>query len=245
MSDVHALIPARWGSSRLPGKPGALINGVPLLVHSYRAATAAFGSDAVRIVAADDRVAELAREWDLPAFHQFRAYRTGSDRIAAAAKELELDGFVVNVQGDIAQLDSAALDAVAAARINDADVPMITAATTAESDQPGVLCFHDAHGRATFFSREAPATKSMPSAERQPNGAPLGIARHVGVYAFTAESLQRFGESPTSPWEHAYGLEQMRALQNGWEIRVVVGDWEYQDVNNVDDVTRLHRRTIA
>jgi 3-deoxy-manno-octulosonate cytidylyltransferase (CMP-KDO synthetase) len=219
-SIVTVVIPARFASSRFPGKPLVPLAGKPLIQHVYERIR---GCGDVRrtVVATDDtRIAEAVRQFGGDCLVTTETYRTGTDRVAGVARQMPGDLFV-NVQGDEVILDPALLtELIASFRSSQAEIGTLKRALSAgELDNPAVVkvVTTDA-GEALYFSRAA-----IPYV-RDP-GAGETAARHfvhLGIYIFTRASLERFAALPTGRLEDLEKLEQLRALEYGMRIRV----WE-------------------
>lgn len=224
------VVPARFASTRLPGKPLADIGGKPMVV---RVADAALRSGAREVwVATDDERVRGAVE---SAGHRARLTRgdhvSGTDRIAEVATALEWadDDIVVNVQGDEPLIDPALIADVARALEQDAGAAIATAAHAIADDQdflaPGVVkVVTDAKGRALYFSRAPipwPRDAFAGGSRQRPADEGFVALRHVGVYAYRVAFLKAFGRLPPSPLERWESLEQLRALWHGYPIRVV------------------------
>jgi 3-deoxy-manno-octulosonate cytidylyltransferase (CMP-KDO synthetase) len=221
------LIPARLKSTRLPDKPLADLHGAPMVV---RVAQRAAGSAATRVVvAADDmRIVEACRAHGVNALLTRTDHVSGSDRLAEACEQLQLDGeaIVVNVQGDEPLIATAMIDACAALLKQRRDCVMATVAHAIDDAEefanPNVVkVVLDAAGRALYFSRapiphwrDRTAPAALPDAPR-----PL---RHVGLYAYRAGFLRRFPALPSAPLEAVEALEQLRVLWQGERIAVHV-----------------------
>lgn len=223
------IIPARMASTRLPDKPLADIGGKPMVV---RVAERALQSSAARVIVATDHAAVLAAcERHGIAAQMTRAdHPSGTDRIAelAAALQLPHDAVVVNVQGDEPLIDPLLIDACAA-RVT-AHAPMATAAhpihDMADVFNPNVVkVVLDARGDALIFSRAPlPWHRDGFAADRSALPAGYQPLRHVGLYAYRQDFLQRYPALPMSPLETIEALEQLRVLWNGYRIAVHVID---------------------
>jgi len=230
---VVAVIPARYASSRFPGKPLADIGGRPMIEHVYRRAADARGVDAVVVATDDRRIVDAVEAFGGIARMTGAEHRTGTDRVAEVAAELSC-AIVVNVQGDEPLLDPAMITAVVEPLRDDASVQMTTArrALTDPEDlrNPHVVkVVADARGDALYFSR-API----------PFGSGAAFV-HVGLYAFRREFLLRFAALPQTPLELAESLEQLRALEHGFPIRTVVTEHHSIGVDTPDDLERARR----
>jgi 3-deoxy-manno-octulosonate cytidylyltransferase (CMP-KDO synthetase) len=247
----HVVVPARYASTRLPGKPLADIAGKPMVV---RVVEAALKSSAVDVcVATDDARVRAAVE-----AHGHRAVMTrvdhasGTDRIAEVVDALGWsdDEIVVNVQGDEPLIEPALIDSVAdALKVSHGGTPsMSTAAhplTSAEDffnpNVVKVVC--DAAGRAMYFSRAPmPWARDAFAADRSQLPADLGALRHIGIYGYRAGFLREYGRLAPAPIEGIEALEQLRVLWHGHEIRVAVFDHPPQPgVDTPEDLERVCR----
>lgn len=212
------VIPARYGSTRLPGKPLADLGGQPLIWHVWRRALEARLPARVLVATDDERIrAALPPEAEVV---MTRAdHPSGSDRIAEVAAGLDC-GILVNVQGDLPLLDPTLVDDLVALLRGDPSVGLATVGVPIESREEmanpsvvKVVC--DRNGRALYFSR-AP----IPF-DRDDPGSPAGAMRHVGIYAYRRETLLGFASMAPTPLETTEKLEQLRALENGVVIGVV------------------------
>ncbi|MDB6033757.1 MAG: 3-deoxy-manno-octulosonate cytidylyltransferase [Verrucomicrobiales bacterium] len=238
--NIIGVIPARFASTRFPGKPLHLIAGKPLIQHVVeRCQKAKLLSDI--IVATDDtRIFEVAQDFcrvEMTA----PDHASGTDRIAEVVQRTRCDA-AVNIQGDEPLIDPAVVDKVAEALANS---PMSTAATRiknpAEYGNPNVVkVVVNAMGRALYFSR-----RTIPYLRDAANGsvaeqlAAFPFLKHLGIYGYRQETLLRLVQFPVSPLEDAEKLEQLRALDHGIDIAVVQVDYESVGVDVLEDVNRV------
>ena len=225
------LIPARYASSRLPGKPLADIGGKPMVVRVAERARAS-GARQVVVVTDDSRIADAAHAHGVEAMMTGTHHATGTDRLAEAASLLALapDEIVVNVQGDEPLLDPALMRRVAALLALHPDATMATAChpirEPAEAFNPNVVkVVLDAHNYALYFSRATiPWARTAFGAKPPaiPDGLPL--YRHYGLYAYRVHFLRTFPTLPVAPIEAFEALEQLRALWHGHRIVVEITD---------------------
>ena len=231
---VAVIIPARYGAQRFPGKPLADLAGKPMVAHVVERARRAGGVDEVAVATDDQRIARAAEAAGARAVVTGPA-ETGTDRVAQAARALEpRPGIVVNLQGDEPLIEPAALERLVAA-MKRGGTEMATLARPLEAEElarPQVVkVVTDLAGDALYFSRAA-----IP--HRRAGGvSPLARAP-VGVYAFTAEALERFAALPPGRLEREEALEQLRALENGIKIRVVETDYRGFGVDTPDDLEK-------
>ncbi len=222
MGGVLAVIPARFASSRFPGKALADLGGAPLVVRVAERAARIPRVDEV-VVATDDARIQAAVTAAGLACELTGEHATGTDRVGAVAARRDAE-IVLNLQGDEPLLDPADVDRLIAALQADARADLGTLAHRFDEaadwrDLNVVKVLVDRAGRAMYFSRAA-LPGAFPGGGRPDAGAGLAL-RHVGVYAYRADALRRFLELPRTPLEQAEGLEQLRALEHGMSILVL------------------------
>jgi len=232
---IVAIIPARFASTRLPGKPLSDIHGKAMIERVYERARAARVVERVLVATDDERIASAVVRFGGEAVMTSPAHATGTDRLAEAAAAIEAD-IIVNVQGDEPLLDPAGIDAAAEALVDDPSLEIATLAvplrTTEEMLLPSVVkVVTDAGGNALYFSRSPIPYVRLGAAADLRAAAEAAVARglarkHLGLYAYRRAALLRFASLPPSPLETAEGLEQLRALHHGMRIRVVPVDGE-------------------
>ena len=239
---IVAVIPARFASSRFPGKPLADIDGHPMIEHVYRRAGAASTVSRV-IVATDDlRIATRVADFGGHVRLTKATHSTGTDRLAEVAATLDCD-IVVNVQGDEPLIDPRAIDQAVAPLVADPSVPMTTLykriTQPAELDDPNVVkVVVDRGGYALYFSR-AP----IPYVHNPKGGWPP-FYRHIGLYAYRRSTLLVLANLDPTPLERAESLEQLRALEHGIRIKAVETKYDSIGVDTPEDLEQV-RRLIA
>ncbi len=239
-------IPARYASTRLPGKPLLLLAGVPMIVHVGRRARAAGAADVV--VATDDARIETALAGSGVRVVMTRAtHASGSDRLAEVAQTLGWpdDAIVVNLQGDEPLAPISGIRAVAEALAED-DAPMATLATPLGSvdelfDPNCVKLVCTLAGRALMFSRAPlPWPRDAFQHDRSVLPADTPFLRHIGIYAYRAGFLRHFAGLPRTPLEKAESLEQLRALEHGFAIAVRIAPEAFPaGVDTAEDLARV------
>lgn len=242
----RVVIPARYASTRLPGKPLADIAGQPMIVRVAALARRA-QAEGVWVATDDERIAAVVRQHGFEAVMTRADHVSGTDRIAEVADQLDWDDadIVVNLQGDEPLLDPALIAAVAGALRGDPDAAMSTAAhpltTAAEFFNPNVVkVVCDVRGRALYFSRAPiPWDRDWFATNREVLPAEFPAQRHVGLYAYRVGFLRRFGQLAASPLERCESLEQLRALWHGYPIQVV--SLEHPPAAGVDTPEDLER----
>jgi 3-deoxy-manno-octulosonate cytidylyltransferase (CMP-KDO synthetase) len=236
------IIPARYASSRFPGKPLAPIAGVPMLQRVFEGARGAKRLREVLVATDDERIAEACRRFGARAVLTSPEHPTGTDRLAEAARDLT-DEIVVNVQGDEPLIEGFVIDAAVAALEEAPEAPMATVAhragAEALADPNRVKLVMDRRGFALYFSRAA-----IPHCRAGEAEAP--IWQHVGLYAYRRAFLQRFVTLAPTPLERSEALEQLRALEHGHPIRVArIDGWESHPVDVPEDVARVEAMLAA
>ena len=242
------IIPARWSSTRFPGKPLHLIAGKPLLRHVWERVRRAKTLEAVIIATDDMRIAEAAFDWGAEVSLTTPEHASGTDRIAEVAAKLRGVSHVINIQGDEPLVDPALINQLVRRMQRAPAIEMITAvhpfSDSAEAESPHqVKAVIDRAGRALYFSR-APIPWSK-FATCPPKAAQVKSLRHIGIYGYRRELLLRFVRWRPTPLEKAEGLEQLRALENGVKIHVVVSQSGSPGVDTPEDAGAIERKLLA
>jgi 3-deoxy-manno-octulosonate cytidylyltransferase (CMP-KDO synthetase) len=242
----RVVIPARFDSSRLPGKALLPLAGKPMLQWVHERARAC-GADEVWIATDDERIAAAARQFGAEVAMTARTHLTGTDRIAevAMARGWKDTDVVVNVQGDEPLIPPAVIDQVAqllaAHPRSDIGTLAVKIDTLAELTDPNVVkvaC--DAGGRALYFSRA-----QIPFNRDAPSTVPAASLRHVGIYAYRVAALRKLAGLAPTRLEQIEKLEQLRALEHGLEIRVALAvERPLADVNTAADLERAERALL-
>ena len=240
---IVGIVPARYASTRFPGKPLALIAGKPLIQHVVEQCQKAKSLSEVIVATDDTRIWEVAQNFCRAEMTR-PDHPSGSDRIAEVAGRCQCDA-VVNIQGDEPLIDPKVIDAVAGALKQD---EMSTAATRIKSagelDNPNVVkVVVNVAGRALYFSRRTiPYLREAASPEGiRGQLAAFAFLKHLGIYGYRRETLLRLVKFPVSPLEHAEKLEQLRALENGIPIAVMKVDYDSVGVDVPEDVKRVEK----
>lgn len=220
MSEVTAIIPARWASTRFPGKPLVKLRGKPLVQHVWERANRAKSVGRVIVATDDMRIAETAFAFGAEVALTSPKHPTGTDRLAEVAKKIKSAPIILNVQGDEPGIAPSTIDRLARALQENPELGMVTAANpiTAMADirNPNVVkVVTDLVGRALYFSRSA-----IPH-DRDGRGG-IKYLRHQGIYAYRRKILLDFVKWKPTPLEQAEKLEQLRALEHGVAIGVIV-----------------------
>jgi 3-deoxy-manno-octulosonate cytidylyltransferase (CMP-KDO synthetase) len=229
------IIPARYHSSRLPGKPLADIAGKPMLQWVYERACRAVRLTGVLVATDDARIFDAVQAFGGAVVMTSPEHLTGTDRLAEAAAELDAD-VIVNVQGDEPLLDPAVIDAVAAPFETEPELAMATLATPIRNPQDAlatsvVKVVMDRQGNALYFSR-------LPIPHYR-GGSDGTHWKHIGLYAYGRDFLLRYPRLEPTPLERAEALEQLRALEHGYRIRVLLTDHDAISVDTPEDLERV------
>ena len=234
------VIPARWGSTRFPGKMLHPIAGKPLLRHVWERCLLAKGISRVLIATDDRRVAEAAKGFGAEVTMTSPKHPSGTDRIAEAISKLRGITHVINVQGDEPLIDPKLIESLAATLLRNPSMAMITAATPfadlKEADDPNcVKVVVSSKGEALYFSRSRiPFQRDV--SDRTSMVTPL---LHLGLYGYRRDILRKIVRLSPSPLEQCEKLEQLRALEHGIPIRVLTTKHRGIGVDTPGDVARV------
>lgn len=257
MSRVLGVIPARAAATRFPGKPLALLRGRPLVEHVWRRAGAATTLGRLVVATDDDAIAAAVRAFGGEVVRTSSDHLSGTDRVAEAARLLPGYDVVVNIQGDEPLLSPVAIDAAVEPVASTSHLrpgephaghPVVPEMATLAHVEHAVEAFlsldvvkvvTNPGGYAVYFSR-APLG-ARPGVDGTPQPPPAGFLRHVGLYVYRAEALQQIARLPVTPLELAERLEQLRPLQFGFRICVVVTPYTSRGVDTPSDLAALER----
>ena len=239
MSRAAIIIPARWGSTRFPGKPLHLLAGKPLIQHVWERCRSVPEADRVIVATDDMRILETAFSFGAEVALTSARHPSGTDRIAEVAKNLRSTGVVLNVQGDEPFLDPKLAGRLIRTLKGDSRARMATAACPldpAELDNPNVVkVVCDLGGNALYFSR-----CPIPC-DREEDSCPTRL-RHIGIYGYRVGFLRQFPKLPQAPLEITEALEQLRALWHGHRIAVHVAEQAPgPGVDTPEDLERVRR----
>jgi 3-deoxy-manno-octulosonate cytidylyltransferase (CMP-KDO synthetase) len=243
MSKALGIIPARWASTRFPGKPLYSIVGKPLLQHVWEASRRAKRLDHLIIATDDFRIAEAAFAWGAEVAMTSANHSSGTDRIAEVAAKAKQFGHIVNIQGDEPMVDPKLIDRLVRELQRDHKLEMITAAhpftDAREAESPHqVKVVVNKKNEALYFSRGI-----IPFARDTPE--PPKYFRHQGIYGYRRDLLLRFVRWKSSPLERAESLEQLRALENGVRIKVVMTGSGSPGVDTPEDGRMIQRLLVS
>jgi len=242
---VIAIIPARWASSRFPGKPLADIAGKPMIQWVYERTLKAEKLSEVLVATDDERIFETVNSFGGSAVMTPEKCASGTDRAAHVARDLDVDA-VINVQGDEPLIESDAIDFLATTLFDEAETPMATLVKRirqpSELDRKDtVWVVLDSQNHALYFSRfPIPFARDIENRNTWMDHFPYYA--HIGIYAYRKEFLLRYAQMPISVLEQAEKLEQLRALENGYRIKVGIGDFDPICVDYPGDIADVEER---
>ncbi|MDX2150888.1 MAG: 3-deoxy-manno-octulosonate cytidylyltransferase [Bryobacteraceae bacterium] len=236
---ILGVIPARFASSRFPGKALSSLAGKPILQHVYERASAARYLTRLVVATDDERIERAARGFGAPVVMTRSDHLSGTDRAAEVAST-DPSEIIVNIQGDEPLIDPAAIDAAVLGLLDDPNVPMGTLKKKiddpAEVANPNVVKVVTNHaGEAIYFSRSP-----IPFARGgdQPHTRVVWY-KHIGLYVYRRPLLLAYSDLPVGPLEQAEKLEQLRALENGYSIRVIETEYESLGVDTPEDLEKV------
>lgn len=233
---ILGVIPARFASTRFPGKVLSQISSKSMLQHVWERASQARYITSIIIATDDERILSEARRFGAVARLTRRDHLSGTDRVAEIASAENCD-IIVNIQGDEPLLDPAAIDAAILPLVHEAEIEMATLKKRIEDprevgDPNVVKVVTDRDGDAIYFSRcPIPFGRDGASAEHW---------KHIGIYVYRRDFLLGYSDLPVGPLERAERLEQLRALENGFRIRVVETEYESIGVDTPEDLERVN-----
>jgi len=239
MNKAAGIIPARWGSTRFQGKPLYLIAGKPLLRHVWERCQRAKKLDSVIIATDDMRIANAAFHWGAEVALTSPHHQSGTDRIAEVARKAKQFTFIVDIQGDEPLVDPRLIDKLVEKLERSPKIDIVTAAhpfeDPADASSPHqVKVVVDLAGRARYFSRAAiPFPRDLSR---------IKYLRHQGIYGFRREMLLQFVKWKPTPLERAESLEQLRALENGVSVHVLVTKHGSPGVDTPEDAVALEQK---
>ncbi len=243
MSTTAGIIPARWGSTRFPGKALHEIAGKPLLQHVWERSRRAKKLDQLIIATDDFRIAEAAFNWGAEVAMTSADHASGTDRAAEVAKKHGNDVHVIKIPGDEPMIDPKLIDRLVRDLRRDKQLEMITAAhpfdNASDAESPHqVKVVVGRKNEALYFSR------ALIPYPRNPGGKHPWL-RHQGIYGYTRDLLLRFVRWKSSPLERMESLEQLRALENGVRIQVVMTGSGSPGVDTPEDARMVERLIMA
>ncbi len=239
--ETVVVIPARYASSRFPGKPLADLGGTPIIEHVYRRASESRAVGAVIVATDDERIARVVERFGGRAVMTRVDHASGTDRLAEVAEQLSCE-LIVNVQGDEPLIDPQMIDEAVQPFQQDATLMMSTLRTRigdpSDLANPNVVkVVVDRDGFALYFSR------SPIPFNRQ--GGPAVAWKHVGLYVYRREFLLAFARLEPTALERTESLEQLRALEHGFRIKAVETEYDSISVDTPEDLERIRRMSLS
>lgn len=235
--NIVCVIPARFASTRLPGKPLADIAGKPMIQHVYERAVQAKLPQAVVVATDYEKVYRTVLEFGGKAVMTSPDHPTGTDRLAEVAASFPEADVLINIQGDEPLLEPEVIDQLAAVFSQEEKADMATLMTKmeeAEYNNPNaVKVVTDLHGYALYFSRSL-----LPYPRKTEND--FAVYKHVGIYAYRREFLLRFASLLPTPLERMESLEQLRALEHGYKIKVLKTSQKFVGVDTPEDLAEVN-----
>lgn len=239
---IVGIIPARFASTRLLGKPLADIGGKPLIQHTFESVSKSKLINKIIIAVDDSKVAQVARDFGANVVETPKKISTGSDRIAFVAKDLKDADIIVNIQGDEPFIDGKMIDEAIEPLLFDKEVQVSTLAKRIESvkelNSPDVVkVVFDYWNYAIYFSRAAiPYVRDVKSDREKLLAAE--IYKHIGLYVFRKDALLKFTKLKPTDLENAEKLEQLRMIENGIKIKIVVTELDSIGVDTPEDLEK-------
>ena len=235
------IIPARYASTRFPGKPLHMIAGKPLIQHVWERCGRAKGVDAVIVATDDERIGETAFNFGAEVSFTSPKHCSGTDRVAEVAENLRGFGQIINVQGDEPLIDPALVTRLGEVLADDSCVGMVRAAYVLASEadvlNPNIVkVILDRNSDALYFSRSP-----IPFVRNPVSAKPVTFYRHQGIYGYSTKLRLQFVKWRPGILEQAEQLEQLRALENGARIRVVLTKHSAVGVDTPEDAVAVER----
>ena len=238
------MIPARYGATRFPAKLMQDLCGKPVIVHTYERVADTRLFDEVYVVTDDDRIEKVIREVGGKVIRSKKEHNSGSDRLAEASRDLDVD-IIVNVQGDEPFTDKENLQKVIDIFAKDLTKSIAVASLMERITDPddianpnNVKVVVNKFGEALYFSR------NIIPFPRDPN-TKVSYYKHIGIYAYRKEALQQFTELPPSLLEETEKLEQLRYLENGFKIRLALTNIPTIGIDTPEDLERARKRLVT
>jgi len=245
-----AIIPARYGSTRFPGKPLALINGFPMIQHVCQRVSCAAMVDRVIVATDDERIVTAVEAFDGEVMLTRSDHPTGTDRLAEVAANIDSE-LIVNVQGDEPLIDPRMVDQAVAPLVENQQIQMGTLASTineiADFHNPNVVkVVKRQDGMALYFSRAPiPWPRDLSSDQLAAELPRLGLLRHIGLYVYRRQLLLDYPSWPKTPLENLENLEQLRALEQGVSLHVAETEFSCHGVDTPADLERVEKLLTA
>ena len=233
---ILCVIPARYASTRLPGKPLADIVGKPMIQHVYERSAQATIPQQVVVATDDEKVFQAVQQFGGKVVMTSSEHQTGTDRLAeVASKYAEVD-VIINVQGDEPLIDPKVIDELAQEFLNDTALQMASVMSimdTEDYQNPNVVkVVTDLNNNALYFSR---SLLPYPRVAGKVN-----VYKHIGIYAYKKDFLLKFAKLEPTPLEQSESLEQLRALENGYKIKMIKTKSKFIGVDSIEDLQTVN-----
>lgn len=233
---ILCVIPARYASTRLPGKPLADIVGKPMIQHVYERSAQATIPQQVVVATDDEKVFQAVQQFGGKVVMTSSEHQTGTDRLAeVASKYAEVD-VIINVQGDEPLIDPKVIDELAQEFLNDTALQMASVMSIMDTEDyqnpNAVKVVTDLNNNALYFSR---SLLPYPRVEGKAN-----VYKHIGIYAYKKDFLLKFAKLEPTPLEQSESLEQLRALENGYKIKMIKTKSKFIGVDSIEDLQTVN-----
>ena len=233
---ILCVIPARYASTRLPGKPLADIVGKPMIQHVYERSAQATIPQQVVVATDDEKVFQAVQQFGGKVVMTSSEHQTGTDRLAeVASKYAEVD-VIINVQGDEPLINPKVIDELAQEFLNDTALQMASVMSimdTEDYQNPNVVkVVTDLNNNALYFSR---SLLPYPRVAGKAN-----VYKHIGIYAYKKDFLLKFAKLEPTPLEQSESLEQLRALENGYKIKMIKTKSKFIGVDSIEDLQTVN-----
>lgn len=237
---IACVIPSRYGSTRLPGKPLADIAGQPMIQRVYAQVSKAKRPDVVLVATDDQRVFDAVEAFGGHVVMTDSTHPTGTDRLAEVARKHSEFDVIINVQGDEPLIEPSLIDELAAYFEEPGHGPMATVASVLSEDEyndpSAVKVACNCKGEAMYFSR---------SRIPYPRNAGVQPLKHIGIYGYTRDFILRYSAMAPTPLEETESLEQLRVLENGYTIRVIKTEASFIGVDTPEDLEAVNKIFLA
>jgi len=233
---ILCVIPARYSSTRLPGKPLADIAGKPMIQRVYERAQLAAKPTEVLVATDHEAVFKAVEHFNGHVMMTSPDHPTGTDRLAEVARKYTDMDVIINVQGDEPLIEPSIIDALAEAFVEDQALNMATIMTPIDEEEKSnpnnVKVVTDLKGYALYFSR---SLMPYPRNDKQ-----VSVYKHIGIYAYRRDFLLKYAAMEPTPLESTESLEQLRALENGYRIKVLKTNFRFVGVDTQEDLVRVN-----
>ena len=234
---ILCVIPARYASTRLPGKPLADIVGKPMIQHVYERSAQATIPQQVVVATDDEKVFQAVQQFGGKVVMTSSEHQTGTDRLAeVASKYAEVD-VIINVQGDEPLIDPKVIDELAQEFLNDTALQMASVMSIMDTEDyqnpNAVKVVTDLNHNALYFSRSL-----LPYLRVEGKA---NVYKHIGIYAYKKDFLLKFAKLEPTPLEQSESLEQLRALENGYKIKMIKTKSKFIGVDSIEDLQTVNK----